>query len=144
MSNENGNYKESLCEDLKGVLSLYEASFLRFKDESFLDKAMAFSVSCLKKADREAISPSLARKIDHALHLPVHLTPCRVEARWFMDEYKEETEMNPEILKLAKLDYNILQTVHKKEAADLARFARKNKLIQISNRVNYPNRQTEL
>lgn len=50
--NENDNFRESLQEDVEGLLSLYQASFLGVKGETIIDKAMEFSYACLKKTEK--------------------------------------------------------------------------------------------
>ncbi|KAA8524544.1 hypothetical protein F0562_010967 [Nyssa sinensis] len=118
---ETGNFRTQLCEDVKGLLSLYEASFFGLEGETIIDEAKAFTTTNLKNMEGE-ISPSLARKVGHALHMPLHWRMTRVEARWFIDTYEQEQDMNPTLLQLAKLDYNIMQSVHRKEVSKLARW----------------------
>ncbi|KAL1821706.1 hypothetical protein ACET3Z_016575 [Daucus carota] len=119
-TNEEGNFKENLCGDVKGLLSLYEASFFGFKGEDIIDKAKAFSTTHLKNAVEREISPDMARRVNHALDMPLHWRLARVEARWYIDTYEHEHNMLPNLLKLAKLDYNIIQSVYQKEVSKLA------------------------
>lgn len=60
-------------------------------------------------------------KIDHALDMPMHWRPNRLVARWFIGVYEKEPDMNPTLLKLAKLDFNIVQSFYKKEIDELTR-----------------------
>ncbi|KAK1405401.1 Santalene synthase [Heracleum sosnowskyi] len=120
-TDEAGNFKKTLCEDVKGLLSLYEASFLGFEGEDIIDKAKAFSTTHLKNAVKgEIISPNMARKVNHALDMPLHWRLARVEARWYIDTYEQEQNMIPNLVKLAKLDYNFVQSVYQKEVSKLA------------------------
>ncbi|CAK9161376.1 unnamed protein product [Ilex paraguariensis] len=114
-----GGFKTSFCEDVKGLLSLYEASFFGFEGETIMDEAKTFTTTHLKDIKGD-IPPSLARKVGHALDMPLHWRLERVEARWFIDTYEQEQNMNPILLRLAKLDYNIVQSVYQKEARKLA------------------------
>ena len=43
------NFKACLCEDLKGMLSLYEASFLSIEGENILDETRDFSAKHLEE-----------------------------------------------------------------------------------------------
>nr|AIO10970.1 limonene synthase [Eleutherococcus trifoliatus] len=119
--NENGSFKASICEDVKGLLSLYEASFFGFKGEDIIDEAKAFATKHLKKI-KGNLSPSMVRKVNHALDMPLHWKLPRMEARWFIDTYEQEPNKNPNLLQLAKLDYNIVQSIHQKEVGELARW----------------------
>ncbi|KAA8524546.1 hypothetical protein F0562_010969 [Nyssa sinensis] len=118
---ETSNFKTQLCEDVKGMLSLYDASFFGLEGETIIDEAKTFTTTNLKNIKGD-ISPSLARKVGHALDMPLHWRLTRVEARWFIDTYEQEQDMNPTLLELAKLDYNIVQSVHRKEVSKLARW----------------------
>lgn len=118
--NDTGNFKADLCEDVKGLLSLYEASFFGFKGEDIIDEAKAFSTTHLMNAVKGELSSNISRKVKHALDMPLHWKLPRVEARWYINTYEKEQNMNPILLKLAKLDYNIIQSVYQKEVSKLA------------------------
>ncbi|GAV90924.1 Terpene_synth domain-containing protein/Terpene_synth_C domain-containing protein [Cephalotus follicularis] len=118
---KNDNFNASLCEDVKGLLSLYEASFFGLQGETIMDEAKAFTTTHLKDL-KVPITASLDRKVAHSLDMPLHWRLNRVEARWFIDTYEQELNMNPTLLELAKLDYNIVQSTHRKEVSNLARW----------------------
>ncbi|PNY00011.1 myrcene synthase [Trifolium pratense] len=88
---KSGNFKESLTRDIKGMLSLYEASYLGTKDEEVLKKAMEFSKARLNDL-RPYLSPEVSRNIGQALSLPKHLRM----ARWDLDAI----EQLPEYMKI--------------------------------------------
>lgn len=120
--NETGGFKTSLREDEKGLLSLYEASFHGFKDEAIIDKAKAFLYKYLKEINVEGTTANLCEKVSRALDMPIHWRPNRLEARWFIKMYEEEPDVNPTLLRLAKLDFNYLQSIYKKEFSKMARY----------------------
>nr|ADP37190.1 sesquisabinene B synthase [Santalum album] len=115
-------FKNQLCEDVKGLLSLYEASFLGWEGEDILDEARTFATSKLKSIEGKIPSPSLAKKVSHALDLPLHWRTIRYEARWFIDTYGEEEDVNLTLLRYAKLDFNIVQSFYQKEIGRLSRW----------------------
>lgn len=117
-----GNFKASLSEDVKGVLNLYEASYFGFHGEDIIDKAKVFATVQLKNFKGEYLSPHMVRKVHHALEMPLHWKLPRLEARWYIDAYEQEPNMKPNLLKLAKLDYNIVQYIYQKEVSALARY----------------------
>ncbi|KAM3682796.1 hypothetical protein ACJW31_12G098900 [Castanea mollissima] len=95
---EGGNFKRYLCNDTKGMLTLYEASFLSI--EEFVNHNN---------------DQYLSTMVSHALELPLHWRILRVEARWFIDVYRSKEDMNPILLKLAKLDFNMVQATHQED-----------------------------
>ncbi|KAK6919439.1 Terpene synthase, N-terminal domain [Dillenia turbinata] len=117
---EKGHFKVDLCKDVKGLLSLYEASFLGLEDENTMDDAKVFATKHLKDLNEAKLDPLMARKVNHALDMPLHWRLNRVEARWFIDTYREETNKNPLLLEFAKLDFNRVQSIHQKEVSKFA------------------------
>ena len=106
---ENGGFKTSLSLDIKGMLSLYEASHLAFQGETISDEARAFTSTHLMDI-RENIDPVLHKKVEHALDIPLHWRLEKLEARWYIDIYTREEGMNSSLLELAKLHFNNVQT----------------------------------
>lgn len=90
---ETGTFKAWIFEDLKGLLSLYEASFLGLKGESKIDEARAFTTSKLKGL-KTSMSSSMGEKVGHALEMPRHWRLPMLEARWFIETYEQEKDMN--------------------------------------------------
>ncbi|EXC08938.1 hypothetical protein L484_003391 [Morus notabilis] len=54
-------------------------------------------------------------QVSHALELPLHWRMRRLEARWFIDVYEKKPHMNSVILELAKLDFNMVQSMHQED-----------------------------
>lgn len=123
MTEDASGFQESLREDVKGLLSLYEASFYGFTGEAIMDEARTFSSGCLENLKGDGV---WSKRIDHALDMPVHWRPNRLEARWFMDMYEEDRldRSSPVLLDLAKLDFNMAQSVYRDEVSKLARYFR--------------------
>ncbi|XP_016512603.2 (-)-camphene/tricyclene synthase, chloroplastic-like isoform X2 [Nicotiana tabacum] len=122
---ENGNFKESLGKDPKGMLQLYEASFFATETENTLKSATRVTKSELKnylenyEHGEENITATLVR---HALELPSHWMMLRLETRWFINVYEKMPNANPLLLELAKLDFNIVQATHQEELRDVSRW----------------------
>ncbi|KAF7851470.1 hypothetical protein BT93_L3816 [Corymbia citriodora subsp. variegata] len=120
--NPTSTFNESHNKDVKGLLGLYEASFHGLEGEAILDEAWNFAYKHLKNLNLNKVPTNLASNVSHALDLPIHWRPNRLEARWFMDMYEKQQDMIPSLLKLAKLDFNLVQSIHRKELSSLARW----------------------
>ncbi|XP_058091675.1 alpha-terpineol synthase, chloroplastic-like [Magnolia sinica] len=118
-----GSFKACLSEDTKGMLSLYDASHLSTEGETILDEAKAFTSRHLKGSKRK-VGLHLERHVDHALELPLHWRMPRSEARWAIDTYKEEVGMNSNLLELAKLDFNRVQAMHRRNVRKTSKWWR--------------------
>ncbi|PIA50749.1 hypothetical protein AQUCO_01200173v1 [Aquilegia coerulea] len=116
-----GNFKESFSQDVKGLLSLYEASYLSVEGEDILDEAKAFARLHLKNA-KANVDSILARLVNHALDLPLNLGIVRLEARWYINLYEKRKNANHVVLELAKLDYNMVQAAHLKDVVDMSKW----------------------
>ncbi|KAH6812179.1 hypothetical protein C2S51_025941 [Perilla frutescens var. frutescens] len=125
-----GKWKDVMG-DAKGLLSLYEASHLRTRGETILDEALAFTTTNLKSMVPN-LPPysSLRKQIVHALVQPLHFGIPRIEARFFISVYEEEEEhKNERLLMFAKLDYNLLQMLHREELRQVSKWWKELDLI---------------
>ena len=118
---EEGSFKGYLCDDTKGILSLYEASFLSLEGENILEEAREFSEKHLQEFINQNKDQNLSIIVSHALELPLHWRISRVEARWFIDVYRNREDMNPILLELAKLDFNMVQATHQEDIKQVSR-----------------------
>ncbi|KAG9136619.1 hypothetical protein Leryth_020267 [Lithospermum erythrorhizon] len=119
--NNNGDLKSSLCKDVKSLLSLYEASYLSLQDESILDLAQDFTVRYLKESlARNECQGHLAILVKHALDLPLNWRMQRLETKWFIKMYEKMESMNPILLELAILDFNMVQAKYQEEIKELS------------------------
>ncbi|KAK6124436.1 hypothetical protein DH2020_041813 [Rehmannia glutinosa] len=123
---EAGNFKASLSSDVKGILSLYEASFLSMEGENILDLAKDFSTHHLRDRLHQITNdPSLAEQIRHALELPLHWRVQKIEAKWFINVYETRFDANLILLELAKLDFNMVQAKYQDEIKHMSRWYKK-------------------
>lgn len=134
---DNGDFKEYICKDVKGMLSLYEASFLAFEGENLLEEAKAFTSMHLHNLIRENANTSLAEEVKHALELPLHQRMQRLEARWYIESYSKRSDPNQHLLQLAKLDFNMVQSKQQNELKDMSRYVPIQELLHILGMGNY-------
>ncbi|XP_047938154.1 sabinene synthase 1, chloroplastic-like [Salvia hispanica] len=117
---EGGDFKANLAQDTKGIIQLYEASFLLREGEDSLELARVFSTKCLQKKLDEGGEDNLSSWIKHSLDLPLHWRIHRLEARWFLDAYARRADNNPLIYELALLDFKIMQATYQQELKDIS------------------------
>ncbi|XP_034705174.1 (-)-alpha-terpineol synthase-like [Vitis riparia] len=114
--NKMGTVKPWINEDIKGILCLYEASYLSVEGENILEEARDFTRNFLEEyLERTVDQNDLTAIINHAMELPLHWRMLRLEARWFIDVYERSQGMNPILLELAKLDYNMVQATYQED-----------------------------
>ncbi|XP_062151834.1 probable terpene synthase 9 [Alnus glutinosa] len=118
-----GRFMDSLSGDMEGLLSLYEASHLRMNGENTLKEARDFSIEKLKSLMGKLDGDS-AEQVRHSLEIPLYWRMQRIEARNFIDVYQKDTAKNLTLLELAKLDYNLVQSIYQQELEELARWWR--------------------
>ncbi|KAH0656166.1 hypothetical protein KY285_031048 [Solanum tuberosum] len=127
--NEQGNYKEALTSNVQGLLSLYEAAQFRVHDEEILDEAINFTTTHLKLI-LPNLSDPLATQVSNALKFPINNIIVRVGTRKYISFYQEDESHNEMLLNFAKLDFNILQRLHKKELCDITRWWKESEIAQ--------------
>ncbi|KAK9026065.1 hypothetical protein V6N11_038913 [Hibiscus sabdariffa] len=123
-----GKFMDSLAGDVKGLLSLYEASFLGMPEEHVLDEAQNFSAKHLLVL-REKMGTRIGKQIRQSMEYPQHWRMEWSEARDFISIYQnqrdededddDDDKMSSVLLELAKLNYNILQSIYLKELQEL-------------------------
>ena len=95
------------------MLSLYNAGYLATPGEEILADAISFARGHLTLMCDVLRSP-LKKQVLRALKTPLHRMSMRVEARFYIEEYDEESH-NDILLEIAKLDFNTLQSLHLEE-----------------------------
>ncbi|KAF3675322.1 hypothetical protein FXO38_03490 [Capsicum annuum] len=121
LQDANGKFKEFLCNDIKGLLNLYEASHVRTHGEGILEEALSFSTTYLESAAPHLKSP-LSEQVKHALEQFPHKSIPSVETRYFISIYEDEEFKNNVLLRFAKLDFNLLHMLHKQELSEVSRW----------------------
>nr|QJA18338.1 terpene synthase 23 [Andrographis paniculata] len=122
-TNGDGTFKEAFSNDIKGLLSLYEATYLRFPGEDILKNANVFATRSLNQALPLLESP-LKEKVARALFQPVQWGVPRVEAHYYISFYAKEVSKDELLLKLAKLDFNLLQNLYREELCEFMKWSK--------------------
>ncbi|KDP46456.1 hypothetical protein JCGZ_12939 [Jatropha curcas] len=125
----NGEFKKSISDDVKGLLGLYEATFLSVHGEDILDEGLVFTKRRLEILAAQS-SPHLANRIRNALLRPFHQGIERIETRQYISFYAEEESPNQTLLKFAKLDFNRLQLLYKQELALVSKWWKDLNLVE--------------
>ncbi|CDP07835.1 unnamed protein product [Coffea canephora] len=113
-----GKFKESLCNDTRGLLSLYEASHVRTHGDEILEEALAFTTTHLTSGGPH-LDYTLAKQVKYALEQPLHKGIPRYEAWHYISIYGEDESNNKLLLRLAKLGYHLLQMSYKQELCEI-------------------------
>ncbi|KAG5601091.1 hypothetical protein H5410_032461 [Solanum commersonii] len=133
-TNQDGKFKETLTNDVQGLLSLYEASNLRVRDEEILEEALTFTTTHLEFIVSNLSNNSLKVEVTEALKQPIRKTLPRVGARKYISIYENNDAHNHLLLKFAKLDFNVLQKLHQRELNELTRWW---KDLDFANKIPY-------
>ncbi|KAK8542700.1 hypothetical protein V6N12_015285 [Hibiscus sabdariffa] len=121
LKDEEGNFKASLTSDVRGLLELYEASYMRIRGDDILDEVISFATAQLKLA-LPTLGHPLSEQVDHALKQTIRRGLPRVEARQFISIYQDMESHNKSLLQFAKIDFNMLQLLHRKELSEICRW----------------------
>ncbi|THG23460.1 hypothetical protein TEA_020365 [Camellia sinensis var. sinensis] len=103
----NSKFHEYVIGDVRGMLSLYEATHLRMQGEEILDEALVFTTTHLKCAIPNLSNP-LKEQVIHALNQPVHYGFTRLESSHYIFFYEQDDSHN-EVLRM-KMVTPILET----------------------------------
>ncbi|KAL3503377.1 hypothetical protein ACH5RR_037826 [Cinchona calisaya] len=117
--NAEGNFIESLVHDVPGMLALYEATHIRYRGDHILDHALDFTRNYLESLQCKLSSNPIAELVNQALVQPNWRGVQRLEARHYISIYEKNDSHNTTLLMLAKLDFNMLQSLHKEELREI-------------------------
>ncbi|XP_058217036.1 (-)-germacrene D synthase-like [Rhododendron vialii] len=106
-----GKFQESVAGDVRGMLSLFEATHLRVHGEDILDEALTFTTTHLNSALPNLSKNPLAAQVVHALNQPIHKGLTRLEARCYILFYEQDDSHNKTLLDFAKIGLQPLAEV---------------------------------
>ncbi|XP_010528837.1 PREDICTED: 1,8-cineole synthase 1, chloroplastic-like isoform X2 [Tarenaya hassleriana] len=118
---------EDLDDSVKGLLSLYEASYLSTKSDTKLKEIRSYSTKRLRdfmieSGKNDENESYIHEMMVRSLEMPYHWRTSRLEARWYIDVYGKTKDMNPLLLEFAKLDFNITQASYQEDLKDVSRW----------------------
>lgn len=115
-----GNLSASLHNnDVRTLLVLYEAAHLGTPSEKILGEAQR-QTTVLLKSMVSHLEKTLADQVHHALRTPSFRRMKRLEARQYIPLYEEDKEECDDlVLALAKLDFYLLQQIHREEVKEI-------------------------
>jgi len=96
------------------MLSLYEATHIMVHGEDILEEAFAFTTTHLESIANQS-NHSHAIQVKRSLRQTLHKNLPRLEARRYISIYEQDSSHDESLLILAKLDFNMLQNLHRKE-----------------------------
>ncbi|XP_074270019.1 (3S,6E)-nerolidol synthase 1-like isoform X2 [Silene latifolia] len=127
---EDGNFKQELRKDSKGLMSLYEAYQFRVPGDDTLDDIGEFSAHLLRKMVNN--EPSDGSIIENTLSNPFHKIIPRFMAVDFLQNFQssikslhnlsDESNWISEMQVLAAIDINMGQINHKREITQVSRW----------------------
>lgn len=122
---EEGAFKESLANSVVEMLELYEAAWLRVQDEVVLDDALEFTRTRLVEIANDPVysNSSISAHIREALVTPLHKRIPRLDALSYIHFYEKQPSHNKSLLKLAKLGFNLLQSLHRSELSEVSKYS---------------------
>ncbi|KAI3807447.1 hypothetical protein L1987_23375 [Smallanthus sonchifolius] len=117
------NKHKAITDDVQGMLELYEATYMRVPGETVLDDALVFTKTRLSNiANDPRCNGILSNQIKEALERPIRKKLPRLDALSYIPIYQQDVSHNKSLLRLAKLGYNHLQSLHKKELSQLSKW----------------------
>ncbi|KAK1386307.1 Germacrene D synthase [Heracleum sosnowskyi] len=117
-----GKFKDNIDNDVRGMLSLFEATHLRVHGEDILEDALEFTTSHLNLYLKLNLNDPLVDLVGRALRYPLHISMNRLVARHYISIYHKFPWHNQILLDLAKRDFNLVQKVHQTEIALITRW----------------------
>ncbi|XP_037475061.1 tau-cadinol synthase-like [Triticum dicoccoides] len=112
---------DTITSEPRGLLCLYNAAYLAIHGEPELDNAICFARQHLESM-RGGLKYPLSEQVKRNLKIPLPRTLNRIDAPYYIAEYKHDQACNPSVLELAKLDFNLLQCLHQRELKAFCRW----------------------
>uniref|UniRef100_A0A1J3DQV0 Terpenoid synthase 30 n=1 Tax=Noccaea caerulescens TaxID=107243 RepID=A0A1J3DQV0_NOCCA len=134
---KDGRFKESLLGDVRGMLQLYQASYLGTPSEDIMEEAKSFTrnqLECLVVQETSTIQPYLSTHIRNALYRARNLKMEILSIREYISFYNQEEGHEEMLLKFAKLNFNYCRLLYIQELKTLTKWW---KDINLASRLPY-------
>lgn len=112
--NKDGKFKLEINANIRGLMSLYEASQLSIEGEDILDQAAEFSAQLLNLWMTN-LDHHRARVVGNTLRQPYHKSLARFLAKSYLGDYRGPNGGVKSLQPLAKIDFQMVQSTHQKE-----------------------------
>ncbi|XP_023748868.1 alpha-farnesene synthase isoform X1 [Lactuca sativa] len=112
------NVEKNMKVNVKAMVSLFEASHLALEGEDILGKARALASLYLKNVYQQ-LDVEHGKEIYDALRFPLNMRVEWFNIRSHIQGYAKVSPSNSNLLKLAKLNFNMVQAVHQSELKDM-------------------------
>ncbi|KAE9456159.1 hypothetical protein C3L33_11939, partial [Rhododendron williamsianum] len=93
-----------------------------YEGEKLMEEAKVFTTKHLKG---KIVNEDLEEQINHALEMPLQHRMLRLEARWCIEAYGKRKDANYLLLEMAKLEFNMVQSMLQGELKDMSSDCRK-------------------
>ncbi|KAJ9563067.1 hypothetical protein OSB04_008227 [Centaurea solstitialis] len=113
--------KKIMNMNVKPMVSLYEASCLAMEDENILAEARVFATTFLDDF-RSSSKDKLAEEIELVLEIPMNLRVEWFNVRNHICNYEKTDSVTFYLLKLAKLNFNLVQAAQQRDLKDILRW----------------------
>ncbi|GAV89482.1 Terpene_synth domain-containing protein/Terpene_synth_C domain-containing protein, partial [Cephalotus follicularis] len=117
--NKEGKIDKNVIEDIKGLMSLYEASNLSILEEDVLDEAQVFSAQALDVWIRRRVDDHQARVACYTLEHPYRKSLANFEYKKIFMDFKATKKWIHVLRELAKLDSSMIQSIHQEEIVQI-------------------------
>ncbi|KAF5943684.1 hypothetical protein HYC85_017761 [Camellia sinensis] len=121
--------KSTNSDDTKAMLELLEASHLALEGENILIEAKEFSAGILKNIINSNVEDKVAKQLAQALELPLQWRAQWYDVKRHIHELENKDNTNSVLLKLAKLNFNMVQATHQNDLKEISRVRRRREKI---------------
>ncbi|XP_022140146.1 (3S,6E)-nerolidol synthase 1-like [Momordica charantia] len=131
---EEGNFKQGLEQDIKGLMSLYEASQLCILGEDILEQAANFSAQILEQYVKNNLNTNQARDVAKTLANPFHTSFSKFMVKDYLGTEHHSQATNRwahAFQQVAKMDFNAAQNMHRQELLQFTRWWRETGLGKV-------------